>query len=388
MAVCTGHSAFFRRCEGFTLIEIILVIVIIGILSGIALQSVGVVTETARSEETMQEMERLAYAIAGNPNLYAAGMRTDYGYVGDVGSLPPNWDALVANPGGFASWNGPYTADEFTGGGADRTFKLDAWGEEYSSPSSVVFSSTGGPDVITRRIAATSDDLLNNSATIVLTNAELIPPGETYKDSLYCLLRYPDGAGDYITDSLHPSSDGRVNFFGLPIGAHLLRTIYIPGNDTITREIHIDPGTNYYGEILLASAGWHGSGGGKLVKIAGSDSLLSDCQGFSLWITNTGTSAVDVTSMVLSWTSPTAYYRYIRWSGVVVFNENNPKAGSGELAVLSPSITILPGQSGKIEFDGFMESPTGGAGTEIANSALDLAFSDGSIIAAATGSCP
>ncbi|MEA2031894.1 MAG: type II secretion system protein, partial [candidate division Zixibacteria bacterium] len=91
-----------------------LVIIIIGILSTVALRSVNTITDTAKIEETKQELEALSFAIAGNPDIQNNGIRTDFGYVGDVGSLPPNLDALFSNPGSYATWNGPYIGNRFT----------------------------------------------------------------------------------------------------------------------------------------------------------------------------------------------------------------------------------------------------------------------------------
>ena len=86
--------------EGFTLVEVLLLIIIIGVMGAVAFQSMDVALESSRRNDTDGEMERLAWGVAGNPDLFANGQRTDFGYVGDVGSLPPNLDALVANPGG------------------------------------------------------------------------------------------------------------------------------------------------------------------------------------------------------------------------------------------------------------------------------------------------
>ena len=58
------------------------------------------------------DADRLAHAVAGDPDLVAGGTRSDFGYVGDIGALPSDWDDLVTNPG-YSTWNGPYVQDEF-----------------------------------------------------------------------------------------------------------------------------------------------------------------------------------------------------------------------------------------------------------------------------------
>ncbi|MCK4371866.1 MAG: prepilin-type N-terminal cleavage/methylation domain-containing protein, partial [candidate division Zixibacteria bacterium] len=98
---------------GYSLIELIIVIVIVAIIASVAVKSLKGTNEVVRTEETKAELEQLAYAVAGNPAVLSGGARTDYGYVGDVGALPPNLDALVTNPGGYGTWDGPYVRDDF-----------------------------------------------------------------------------------------------------------------------------------------------------------------------------------------------------------------------------------------------------------------------------------
>ena len=69
----------------------------------------------ARTETTIARMDMLARAIAGDPNLISGGVRSDFGYVGDVGALPSNLDQLVTNPG-YSTWGGPYVRDEYSAG--------------------------------------------------------------------------------------------------------------------------------------------------------------------------------------------------------------------------------------------------------------------------------
>jgi prepilin-type N-terminal cleavage/methylation domain-containing protein len=234
--------------NGYTLIEIVIVIIIIGILAAVAMKSMGGSINVSRTEETMAEMQQLAWAIAGNPNLISGGARTDFGYIGDIGALPPDWDALVTNPG-YATWDGPYIQDEFSGGGGDYEFKLDAWGTQYTPPTGNTFSSTGGPSILTRKIANSTADLLNNNVTVSIVDLDGTPPDVVYRDSVKVLVTYPDGSGGTTTVTAYPASDGLARFNSIPIGIHTLRMIYIPANDTIRRQVVVNPGQDYYADL-------------------------------------------------------------------------------------------------------------------------------------------
>jgi len=241
--------------NGYTLIEVIIVIIIIGIMAGIASKSLIVATDTSRTEETKQEMQHLAHAIAGNPELVSGGIRTDYGYIGDIGALPPNWDALITNPGGYATWNGPYISDEFSSG-TNTTFKIDGWGTTYSSPTSASFSSTGGSSTLTKKLANSTNDLLYNTVQLTISDIDFSTPGTFYKDSVRFVLTFPNGSGGWQSKSAYPDNGGYAEIDSVPIGNHTLQTIFINQNDTLTRKININPGQDYYTDIQYFGDIW------------------------------------------------------------------------------------------------------------------------------------
>ena len=236
------------RQNGYTLIEMVLVIIILGILAGVAYKTLGSTIDVGRVEETKAEMEQLACAIAGNPDLVSNGTRTDFGYLGDVGALPPNWNALIANPGGYATWKGPYIQDE-SSGGVTYEFSLDAWGKPYTSPNGAAFSSTGGPETITRVLANSNDDLLRNPVMVTVTDVDGTLPGVAYRDSVDLILTYPNGAGGLATVVRHPSANGLARFDSIPVGLQRLQILCHPGNDTIQRKIAINPGQAMYVDV-------------------------------------------------------------------------------------------------------------------------------------------
>jgi len=248
-----------RSQKGYTLIEMVLVLVIIATIATVGLKSLTAVHQTSRFEETRQELDRLAAAIVGDPSFVSGGSRTDFGYVGDVGSLPPNLDALVTNPGGYATWDGPYLGDDFSTDGSSSTFKIDAWGAAYSYSGGVTVASTGGATGLTRKLANAMDDLLYNNLSAVVTDLNRTPPGTTYQDSVRLVLTYPDGAGGLAIEVMNPRTDGLVQFDSIPIGIHELRVVYIPTSDTLTRKVVVNPGNHAYTEISLAEDVWSGS---------------------------------------------------------------------------------------------------------------------------------
>ena len=244
--------------DGYSLIELLVVIVILGIIATVAVKSLTGVNDAVRIEETRQELGQLALAIAGWPELVSGGQRTDYGYVGDVGSLPVNLDALVQNPGGYSTWDGPYIHDDFysLAGGSETEFQLDAWGKAYGYSGGMTISSTGGGSTLSREIANSSGDLLANVVSAVITDLDGSPPGAVYKDSVKFLLTHPDGTGGTITRSGFPRADGFLAFNSVPIGLHTLAVVYLPTNDTIRRLVNVDPGSDHYAAIQYYDDVW------------------------------------------------------------------------------------------------------------------------------------
>lgn len=245
-----------RYHRGYTLIEVIMVIIIIGILGAIAMKSVGKAVDAGRAAETIDELELLAHAIAGNPELVSGGTRTDFGYVGDVGAMPPGLDALLTNPGGYSTWNGPYIQNDFSNGSGGNSFKLDGWGREYVYSGGNSISSIGGGSAITRMIANSVGDLLYNRVTACIFDFDNTPPGIIYKDSIEFRLTFPDGAGFATTLIGYPNANGLVEFDTIPIGIHDLSVIVPPGTNIIRRKIVVNPGKDSYTDIQHFADVW------------------------------------------------------------------------------------------------------------------------------------
>jgi prepilin-type N-terminal cleavage/methylation domain-containing protein len=228
-----------RRCNsGFSLIEMLVVIMVIGILTAVAMQSMKSTIDDVRRVATEREMQRIACAVTGNPAVTSGGVRSDFGYVGDVGSFPPSLDALRSNPGGLATWHGPYLQGEFV---EDTIgYKTDQWGEPYVFNGTRI-SSGGHGSPITKTIAGAALDYLANTYTAVIRDAADSAPGDVYRDSVIIVLTAPDGAGGMTTRNTVPDSSGSFTLTALPVGPHSLEVVYIPDADTLQRYVTILP---------------------------------------------------------------------------------------------------------------------------------------------------
>lgn len=375
-----------HRQTGITLIEVVVFIVIAGILASVAIRSVSTISDTARLEETRQEMDQLAFAVAGNPELINNGHRADFGYVGDVGALPPSLDALHSDPG-YATWDGPYISNEIVQ--IDNDYASDAWGAPYSFSGTTITSNGSGSPIV-RRIADSNAELLTNSMSGVVLDIDGTPPGTVYNDSLVISLTYPDGAGSYQTDSTQPDMSGYFSFSGIPIGTHTLSVIYYPNNDTLNRFVAIPPASSPHTEIRIGSDLWvptSGTGSG-LEEVGGSDTVVTDCNGFYFWIENVSSSPITVSSITMVWSSPTAFYRWVYWDGIEVVDRPNPLVASGETVIFSTAQIIDPGEQVPVMIDDFRSHTTGGPTVEINDAEFELLFSDGSSITVTIGACP
>ena len=132
--------------SGFTLIELVIVIVVVGILATTAIPVIGNMIGSSKVTATKQEILILKNAITGRSD---TGVK---GYENDVGSPPPALNGLVSKPVGVASydrftrvgWNGPYIDP------SNNDYLKDAWGTNYVYDGTArTIRSVGGQDTIT-----------------------------------------------------------------------------------------------------------------------------------------------------------------------------------------------------------------------------------------------
>jgi len=240
--------------RGVSLIEVVLVVVIFGILATVALNSGTAMVETARIEETKQELDELATAIVGQDHLHNSGTRASFGYVGDVGAMPPNLSALVTNPGSYSTWNGPYVSDELIQ--ASNEYGVDAWGAAYSYGGGNEIISSGSGGNIVRRLADATADLLSNDVAGNVVDADGTFPDAPYHDSITVVLTHPDGVGGLTSRTTTTALGGYFTFGTVPVGNHQIQFVYEPTSDTVSRGITVLPASSAAMIVSMPSNYW------------------------------------------------------------------------------------------------------------------------------------
>jgi len=378
------------REAGFTLVEVVLVLIISAILVTVALRSGVSISDAAKVEETKQEMESLEFAIVGNPSLQNNGVRADFGYVGDVGALPANLDALVANPGGYATWKGPYVKTRFSQTSDD--YKRDAWGVLYSYSGLAVTSSGSGSSMV-RTFGNSVDDLLRNTVTGNVLDYDGTPPGTIYKDSVRLSLTIPDGIGGTTTKTVAPAASGYFSIDSVPIGNQSLKAVYVPNGDTIATFISILRNSSANAELKFTNNLWGTSASVGLVLVNNSDSVMGSppCTDVVFWITNASSSAITVSTFSFTWPSPTAYYARVQIDATTVFDKDgSPRGVSGTTYTMTTPQTINSGQSVRFRIQDFRQNNSGSGGSPVSMSgaSFTMVLSNGSIFTVDLPSCP
>lgn len=122
-----------RDCAGFTLIELVIIIVVLGILASFGIAKYSDFLQESKIAATRSEMTTIKRAIVGNPQVVSGGRYVDVGFEGNIGNPPYQLIDLVRCPDTILTynaiarlgWNGPYLDS------AGGSYLKDSWGQDY-----------------------------------------------------------------------------------------------------------------------------------------------------------------------------------------------------------------------------------------------------------------
>ena len=272
--------------KGFTLMELIVVMALLGILTSVGINIVLRTLEAQKADSTLLEMETIKRAIAGDPSLIINGRRADFGYYGDMGIMPSTLTDLITqgsqppltnNTTYFITygWGGPYLSKSFEGE-SDAAIE-DSWRNAYIYTNSKTVNASG--DIVYGKITSRGADgaiggtgydadidleiLKREVVSTVYGSAYTIDGNPMVSGKVY--LRKPNGTASLQKDSVTTGLQGNYSFSGVPRGTRALSFKPAGGIETNIKSILAAEGAVAVPRVTSIS---------NLVYVTGSATLL------------------------------------------------------------------------------------------------------------------
>ncbi len=102
------HKSNFNNQRGFTLVELLLVLVILALIAGLVLPGIIGKAESAKAKAASSQISRISMSVES--------------FYLDTGNTPSSLEELVKEPSGVSGWNGPYIKNSLL---------KDPWGQAY-----------------------------------------------------------------------------------------------------------------------------------------------------------------------------------------------------------------------------------------------------------------
>ena len=265
--------------KGFTLVEVIVILVVLSILAAMAVPVALRIFERTAEDTTREEMNNLKKALLGDPQKLQTSFRNDFGFLGDIGCLPttafpaapaldrlstqgtyPGWTFDSAKQAG-AGWKGPYIT-----GAPGEEFTKDQLGNSY------VYTPAGGACPLTATLASNGPDGLPSTAdditTSIVANETTATIRGTVKNtsgaglgSVPVELYYPSNGTLTTSSPATTDASGNYSFSSAPFGARAVKAnptlVLVPGSITVTGGSNNDVNfqiTNYSGSSVTVSS--------------------------------------------------------------------------------------------------------------------------------------
>ena len=257
-----------RRKTGFSLLELLVVLVILGFLTAMMAKVFTHGDDQKRFDETRTKMEEIKKALIGTSGAYANGQRQFAGYITDMGRLPelnednqnqPDSLWIQENPmwkydqGAriWMGWRGPYIETPQEG------LLEDAWGDTFAFE---VYDT--GIDIISRGADNNpGGSNFNEDITLTIRKTQYrAPVAGRVKGTCNCVkMCFPDddsgdsqmfGYSDLVANDSYFRFEDDVNGdSGVPVG---VRSIVISDDtDSDTLVFTIEPTGNWLGNLII-----------------------------------------------------------------------------------------------------------------------------------------